>query len=516
MATPLRRRVVDNDTDTGRQHMTNGGLSRSSSTPYDMYKARSRKAEAAGAGGTNTNGSSSPSPFISGSRSGTPHVARQSAYNRDWGLGTPADSNSPVSRKGSAVASPALRGTAGNGPTRASVNGRSEGEKGKNVTSRQKRISRAFIRRRTIRQRIESLPTDLLDHIAGLTLTLSEHLQDAALGYPIGLSFHVLSLLSHLASPTSDLSVALLFGVDASSTQAASVFGGAGSAGGVKGKGGLKDLRKAAKAARVNAWSWVAAVLSFALVLISIYNAYILFCSRRKYRLWMRKQEDKPASENARLVPVHLDNDEGEPSMQDRLRCLVLEKLNEVPILNWVIPDPPDLHKGHNHMDAQIHELNVWEAPDVPMRIAVIYSPLHACLWHFAGSPLLPTGGFLAWLSLFFVMTLISAQSYMAITAFAGLVKDKSLLAAEVMREYDQKFVLPRAMPEVRDACVQTSQAETLSPDDWMTTSPRARTSSHLQSSQVDAASHHPSDRRLGKGGARHQSRRRLSEDRSN
>lgn len=105
--------------------------------------------------------------------------------------------------------------------------------------------------------RIESLPTDLLDYMTGLGFTLSENLQDAALGYPIGLSLHILSLLSHLASPTSDLSIALLFGIDASSTQAASVFGGAGSAGSVKGKGGLKDLRKAAKAARVNAWSWL-------------------------------------------------------------------------------------------------------------------------------------------------------------------------------------------------------------------------------------------------------------------
>lgn len=39
-------------------------------------------------------------------------------------------------------------------------------------------------------------------------------------------------------------------------------------------------------------------------------------------------------------------------------------------------------------------------------------------------------------------MTLISAQSYMAVVAFTGLVKDKSLLAAEVMREYDQKVSL--------------------------------------------------------------------------
>lgn len=65
-------------------------------------------------------------------------------------------------------------------------------------------------------------------------------------------------------------------------------------------------------------------------------------------------------------------------------------------------------------------------------------------------------------------------------------------------------------MPEVRDACVQTSQAETISPDDWMS-SP----SSFLASGHPDAtaASHNSSDGRLGKSGARSQSRLRLSND---
>lgn len=158
MATPRRSHVYDNDSDHGRQSWADGTpgiLARSSSTPYDMYKARSLRAAAAGAYVTKSNGSSSPSPFVSGPRSGMPHVARQSAYTRDWEMGTPADSNSPVSRKGSVVASPGLRGVGGSALPRssASVAERSEGSKETQRTSRQKRISRAFVRRRTIRQR---------------------------------------------------------------------------------------------------------------------------------------------------------------------------------------------------------------------------------------------------------------------------------------------------------------------------------------------------------------------------
>lgn len=86
--------------------------------------------------------------------------------------------------------------------------------------------------------------------------------------------------------------------------------------------------------------------------------------------MWMRNPDDKVSSQNARLVPIHLNDDDDKPSLQDRLIALVLNKLNEVPVLGWFLPDVPDFGRRLER-DAQIHELNVWEAPEVPLRIAV-------------------------------------------------------------------------------------------------------------------------------------------------
>lgn len=309
-------------------------------------------------------------------------------------------------------------------------------------------------------------------------------MHDPTLGYPLGIGLHVLSLLSHLISPASDLSLAaLIAGIDTTS-QEPSLFGG--STGGARHRpGSLREVRRAAQKHKANLWSWAACLLSLVLVALSVYNAYILITSKRRYRLWFKSPEDKVASKNAKLVPIHLDDDEPRPSIQERLGLFVLERLHRVPLLNWFLPDLPPTNLP-NELDAQIHELNVWEAPDVPLRIAIAYSPLHALLWHFAGTFLLPINGPVAWLAIFALMAGMSAQSYLLSLSFEGLVKDRALLAAEVMREYDEKvrsrrnvrccssnssayteakpspslcplqFVLPRAMPTVRDVGTMT------------------------------------------------------------
>lgn len=81
------------------------------------------------------------------------------------------------------------------------------------------------------------------------------------------------------------------------------------------------------------------------------------------------------------------------------------------------------------------------------------------------------------------------AQTHLLVRTYTALLKDRALLAAEVMHEYDQKvstspgawkaqprltlhkqFVLPRAMPAVRDASTMTNQAETIDPREWRDT----------------------------------------------
>lgn len=48
----------------------------------------------------------------------------------------------------------------------------------------------------------------------------------------------------------------------------------------------------------------------------------------------------------------------------------LLQRLRDIPIIGWFTPDPPALGYDTTY-EAQIHELNVWEAPEVSLRVAV-------------------------------------------------------------------------------------------------------------------------------------------------
>lgn len=280
-------------------------------------------------------------------------------------------------------------------------------------------------------------------------------MHEPALGYPIALALHALSLLSHLISPESDLSLSLLTGLDGHSTggssskESTSLFSSSGNAS----RGPRRSLRRTMQINRAAAWSWTASVLSMTLVVLSLYNAWRCLAARRRYRLWMKSADSKVASQNARLVPIHLDggsdddedgNGSDQPTISERLIVFLLTQLQRIPILGALVPDAPYL--GHNKhrpslgIDAQIHELHVWQPPAVTLRVLTVYSPPAALLWHIVGGPFLPIQGIVAWLS-FLVVVQGGLASMLVLLArlYEGLVKDKEVLAAEVMREYDEK-----------------------------------------------------------------------------
>ncbi|PWN29981.1 hypothetical protein BDZ90DRAFT_257093 [Jaminaea rosea] len=437
---------------SGSSSMPSSPLARSSSTPYHLYTAAKGDGSPSSAAS-----SSSMSPFISGS----PYASSPAARGIPRGLGAEA-AHSPVRRKGTSFGSPGMKATstmaAGGGgaaaaasPSPAPGSKRSAGRK-----------SNAFIRRKTWQQKLQELPTDVNDRLASLLQTVEESLHEPALGYPIGIALHVISLVSHLISPESDLSLSLLAGIDGrtSSRDSGSLFSS--SVGGGSGGGGRRSLRRTMQINRAAAWSWTASVLSLALIALSLYNAYLCLSSRRRYRLWMKSADSKVSSQNARLVPIHLDEeDDGhdKPRLQERFASLILSQLQRIPLLGALVPNGPYLGSNKRLLvDAQIHELHIWQPPPVTLRVLTIYSPLSALLWHIVSGPLLPVSGFVAWVIFFVLMQGGLAVSLVGLaTLFEGLVRDKELLAAEVMREYDEKFVLPRAMPAVRDASTMTT-----------------------------------------------------------
>lgn len=85
-----------------------------------------------------------------------------------------------------------------------------------------------------------------------------------------------------------------------------------------------------------------------------------------------------------------------------------------------------------------------------------IYSPAHAVWWALAGS--LGMQVWTSWLVTIVLMFMFSVQSFILAREYAAHVKDRQVLSAEVLREYDEKFVMPRAMPLVRDASTMTDE----------------------------------------------------------
>lgn len=63
-----------------------------------------------------------------------------------------------------------------------------------------------------------------------------------------------------------------------------------------------------------------------------------------------------------------------------------------------------------------------------------------------------------SWLVTLVLMFLFSAQSFILAREYVAHVKDRQVLSSEVLREYDEKFVIPRAMPLVRDASTMTDE----------------------------------------------------------
>lgn len=115
-------------------------------------------------------------------------------------------------------------------------------------------------------------------------------------------------------------------------------------------------------------------------------------------------------------------------------------QLRKFAVIRWFISDVTGHQSRSGPLkDARIHELSVWEVHEVPLRIATVYSPLHALLWHLAGSPLVPISSFLAWISFLLLQAGLAGQMVLLATSFGGLVRDRALLAAEVMHEYDEK-----------------------------------------------------------------------------
>lgn len=233
------------------------------------------------------------------------------------------------------------------------------------------------------------------------------------------------------------------------------------------------------------------------LIIASILNMLYLFSRTRIYQLNLAT--DPVSSPHAAFVFRQSPNQAPPPSqsiittvLKGFWRALVVSFRF---LLNLSPPKDRQLLNGNAAGHEKVQQLEVWTPGVLEMGLFAIYSPIHALLWMALTSA--------NWMLMGVIMVIVSMQVrvYLStlpivyssclclhlqmralIRSYEALIKDRSIIAKEVMHEYDEKvsvpytsainvsscsrnlftsqFVYPRINPVRKDACVMTHQAE--------------------------------------------------------
>lgn len=192
--------------------------------------------------------------------------------------------------------------------------------------------------------------------------------------------------------------------------------------------------------------------LSFFMCLYSCYNAYVFFTTRRAYQLHHR--EDVVNSPNVSLVQSPTAPQEEPPSWREATLSLLRRILSAS--IGW-----PNTELNQIPKPTQVYQLNVSQIDPVKLKVFIVYPPPQAFLIHFANF----SESCMHWVLL---MAVLIYQNYFVVNHFCQHVKDKEIIQAEVMHEYNTKFVYPKAFPHTREASTMTSSAEFIRREDWM------------------------------------------------
>lgn len=189
-------------------------------------------------------------------------------------------------------------------------------------------------------------------------------------------------------------------------------------------------------------------LVSTMLIAASVLNTFYLFTRTKLYRL--HRQPEPVSSPNARFVSAQLDFEPLEPpSLVSHLRSGVRYALacSWRFLLGMQLPASPRDIPGRT---SRLQQLEVWTPGELETTLFTVYSPAHAFLWMATESS--------NWVLTLIIMCIVGIQLNAMTYAFHTLLKDKEIIAAEVMNEYNQGFVYPRINPIRKDVAVMTER----------------------------------------------------------
>ncbi|GJE90907.1 DUF2418 domain-containing protein [Phanerochaete sordida] len=189
------------------------------------------------------------------------------------------------------------------------------------------------------------------------------------------------------------------------------------------------------------------------LLLTSFVNAFYLFTRTRLYQLNMAA--DPVSSPHAKFVRREETPEPALPPQRSALLVSVVRgawRALAVSVRFLLNMSPPKDRQAASMRFERVQELEVWTPGEFEATLFAIYSPVHALLWIALTSA--------NWIILSVVMVLVGLQTRALTKSFDILIKDRAIISAEVLHEYDEKFVYPRINPIRKDQAVMTHQAE--------------------------------------------------------
>ncbi|KAG6818107.1 hypothetical protein H0H87_000012 [Tephrocybe sp. NHM501043] len=196
-------------------------------------------------------------------------------------------------------------------------------------------------------------------------------------------------------------------------------------------------------------FDWTTPVTAL-LIAAAFLNAVYLFTRIKLYRLHQRTEP--VSSPSARFVSAQLDFEPLEvPSLVSRIRSGLWYGISYFWrfLLGMTLPTRGGQAGGRT---ARVQQMEVWSPGELEMVVFTVYSPAHAFLWM--------ATGWTNWIAMMVVMGLVWAQLRGMTYWYSTLLKDKEIIAAEVMNEYNLGFVYPRVMPVRKDVAVMTHESE--------------------------------------------------------
>ncbi|KAF7440506.1 hypothetical protein PC9H_000851 [Pleurotus ostreatus] len=202
---------------------------------------------------------------------------------------------------------------------------------------------------------------------------------------------------------------------------------------------------------------WFDWTMPMTLLLIgaSIGNAVYLFSRIQVYRLHHRPEP--VGSPSAKFVPDDVDL---EPLVPTPLSTRILSFLWRAFVAFWRFLlglKPPVTSSTTPGSRARVQQMEVWAPGDFELMLFSIYSPAHSLLWTATTTS--------NWMIMLIIMGLLGLQTNVLFLSYKTLLKDKEIISAEVMNEYNKLFVYPRVNPIRKDVAVMTHQSEVV--DVW-------------------------------------------------